>query len=328
MSLLFLSCKTHYKTAQFSTLQTPKAPDYSQTDAWAVLPGNYPSVFDFRSPEDSTKRADVFYIYPTLFSDPKNTGWNADVFNAEIRKEVWQQAVKYQASAWMDAGRLFVPFYRQAHYRIFVDPYKKGGEPAWELAYQDVRRAFQYYLDHHHQDRPIIVASHSQGSMHAKRLLAEFFDDQPLQEKLVAAYLVGTKIEENQYNSLPALWKPDAVGGILSWNTYKKGKLPKRFDTWFKGGLTSNPITWDRTQKTSSNTHKGVLYRDLEIYPQSLRVERLDGMLWSTVPYVPKRFLLKLIKNYHFADINLFWEDIRQNAILRVNSWYKQHQKS
>ena len=327
MSLLFFSCKTHYRTAPFTSDRTPKAPDYSKSQSWAVLPGEYPPVLDFCGPHTDQASADVFYIYPTLFADKKNSGWNADIFNAEIRREVLQQAVKYQASAWHDAGNLYVPFYRQAHYRIFVEPYKKGGEPAWELAYADVRNAFQYYLENYNQGKPIVIASHSQGSMHAKRLLAEFFDQKPLQKQLVAAYLVGTKISEDEYKSLPALWTPQATGGVVSWNTYKKGKLPKNFDQWYQGGLTTNPVTWDRQPQSKKYQHKGVLYRNLEVYPQSLTVETQNGMLWSTVPYVPKRFLLQLIKNYHFADINLFWEDIRQNAQLRVERWIKNNQQ-
>ena len=328
MSLLFFSCKTHYKTATFSAQSTPKTPDYSQADAWAALPGNYPSSVDFCAPYPENPQADVFYIYPTLFSDPKDSGWNADIYQPSTRREVLQQAIKYQASAWLQAAKLYAPFYRQAHYRIFIDPYKKGGAPAWEVAYADVRSAFEYYLEHYHQGRPIIIASHSQGSMHAKRLLAEFFDQKPLQEKLVAAYLVGTRVAEDEYQALPPLWEPDATGGILSWNTYKQGKLPKKFDRWYKGGLTTNPVSWNRQDKTPARQHKGVLYRDMEVYPQSLSVERANGMLWSTVPYVPKRVLLKLIKNYHFADINLFWEDIRQNALLRVQSWMAKQTKS
>jgi hypothetical protein len=30
---------------------------------------------------------------------------------------------------------------------------------------------------------------------------------------------------------------------------------------------------------------------------------------------------LSLIKNYHFADINLFWADIQKNAIERTEAW-------
>ena len=30
---------------------------------------------------------------------------------------------------------------------------------------------------------------------------------------------------------------------------------------------------------------------------------------------------LKILRNYHFGDINLFWEDIRLNTIVRINSY-------
>ena len=29
------------------------------------------------------------------------------------------------------------------------------------------------------------------------------------------------------------------------------------------------------------------------------------------------------IKNYHFADINLFWKDIQENALIRTDNWFK-----
>ena len=38
-----------------------------------------------------------------------------------------------------------------------------------------------------------------------------------------------------------------------------------------------------------------------------------------------KNDFLSFVKNYHFADINLFWKDIEQNAVNRVKSW---HQKN
>jgi hypothetical protein len=43
--------------------------------------------------------------------------------------------------------------------------------------------------------------------------------------------------------------------------------------------------------------------------------------LWATVPKIPSRFFLSFIKNYHFADINLFWKDISVNAELRAQGW-------
>ena len=55
------------------------------------------------------------------------------------------------------------PSYRQSHYKIYVAPHKQEEEKSRKLAYSDVRAAFQYYLKHYNNGRPIIIASHSQG---------------------------------------------------------------------------------------------------------------------------------------------------------------------
>ena len=52
-------------------------------------------------------------------------------------------------------------------------------EKAFEIAYTDIKAAFQYYLSRYNNKQPIIIASHSQGTKHAARLLQEFFDNKP-----------------------------------------------------------------------------------------------------------------------------------------------------
>lgn len=323
--ILFVSCKPMYKTSDFSIKTSPPPADYSLKENWAVLPNNFPKELKEIVGEAEPKAADVFFVYPTLFTDKKNSAWNADYRNAAVRKEVLEKSVAFQASAWCDAANLYMPFYRQAHYRIFVDPYAKQGQEAGQLAYQDVKRAFQYYLKYFNQGKPIIIAAHSQGSLHAKRIIQEFFDGKPLQKKLIAAYLIGVKIEESMFTDLKALELPDATGGFVSWNTYKRKKLPKQYKQRYQGGVVTNPISWNTEKTTQESKHLGLLYYDKKVYPQSLTVELIDGMLWSTVPKVPKRILLSFVKNYHFADISLFWADIQKNAIQRTEAWFQQN---
>jgi hypothetical protein len=50
-------------------------------------------------------------------------------------------------------------------------------------------------------------------------------------------------------------------------------------------------------------------------------------MLWSSLPKIKKRSLLSFIKNYHFADINLFWKDIQENAVQRTQTWLSQNKE-
>ncbi len=325
--ILFLSCKSIYKTSEFSLDEVPPEPDYSNETSWAVLPYKWNTTLTEIVGQSKIKDADVFFIYPTLFVDKNNSGWNADIYNPSTRKMVIEKAVAYQASAWVKAANLYVPYYRQAHYRIFLEQYGNEGKEAGVLAYQDVKNAFIYFLENYNKSKPIIIASHSQGSIHAKNLLKEFFDGKPLQKKLIAAYLIGARIMENDFKNIPVMNKPDKVGGFVSWNTYKKNHLPKQYDYWYKGGVVTNPITWDDSSSTQNYLNLGVLGYDKKIYPKSLDVQIINGILWSTLPKIKKRFFLSFIKNYHFADINLFWKDIEENAVLRTQEWIKLNKK-
>ena len=94
------------------------------------------------------------------------------------------------------------------------------------------------------------------------------------------------------------------------------------YEEYFRGGVTSNPITWDKSTETDKSLHKGLLYRNLKIFPKSLSIKVIDGMVWSTVPNLPGKLFFSAIKDYHFADINLFWVDIQKNAKLRVKQWF------
>jgi hypothetical protein len=58
---------------------------------------------------------------------------------------------------------------------------------ALELAYGDVKKAFEHFISHLCVDgRPFIVAAHSQGTRMVARLLAECVEGTPLVERLVA----------------------------------------------------------------------------------------------------------------------------------------------
>ena len=310
-----------YKSVDFSFDSIPLKPDYSSEKSWAVLPSKYPKQLSELLGDYEAESAVVFYIYPTLLLDPDDTRWNADIFDNKIRKDVVDKAVKYQASAWAKAGNLYVPYYRQAHIRIFDSEFYKQGEEAGEVAYSDIKEAFEYFLKNYKKNQPIIIASHSQGTIHAKRLLQEYFDGTDLQKYLVAAYLIGARIKLSDFKFLKPMNSHDAIGGYVSWNTYKKNKYPEKYESWFKGGVTSNPITWDKKNESKYEDHLGLLYINDKIYSKSVKINIKDGLVWTSIPKVPNRFLLSFIKNYHYADINLFWSDIQQNTIDRLKSW-------
>ena len=325
-----ISCKTKYATKEFKYSDAPAVPNYENLESWAAHPSKTDSVIDvFYTTEKENLKADVFYIYPTLLTDDKNDSWNSNIKDPNQNSVVRNIAIRYQASAWANAGRIYSPLYRQVHYRSFYEPYtSNGGKKAGEIAYDDIRRAFIFYLEKFNQGRPIIIAGHSQGAYHCKTLLKEFFDGKELQNQLVAAYIPGTRVDINEFNTIHALKDPVDVKGYLSWNTFrinkkpKKGRHPAHF-SWKKNQFVTNPIKWDESRSGSIDEHKGLLFYDQKIYPNSVKILIYDGLLWSSVPKgIKGSLLLKLIKNYHFGDVNLFWKDISENAKKRVESFY------
>lgn len=320
-----LGCKTMYKTLPFSETPIPEVPDYTDSNNWAVLPGQYPNELISIIGKSEPKEVDVFFIYPTLLTDRKDPAWNADLSRDELRKDVLSKSIKFQASSWGKAGNIYAPFYRQSHYKTYVPPYDIDGPPSWQIAYSDIKNAFEYYLKHYNKGKGIIIAGHSQGSIMAKELLKDYFDGKDIQELLVAAYLPGVRVKVGELGTIKAMTKPDQIGGFVSWNSYKRKNYPKTYDQWYKGGITTNPITWDESITTSRTKHLGTLNSDEKIYKNAIDIKIIDGLIWSSVPRIPKRFLLSFIKSYHFADVNLFWKDIEVNSLLRAEKWKQKY---
>jgi hypothetical protein len=298
----------------------PTAPDYSNENSWAVLPTKYSEdLQEFALNDVESLKADVFYVYPTLLMDAEDLRWNAPIDDVTQNNQILHTAVKNQASPFATSGRIYVPIYRQAHIKSY-SLYNKGGKEAFEIAYADVKKAFEFYLENYNNNRPIILASHSQGTNHATQLLKDFFADKPLQKRLIAAYIPGMGIKPNEFKTIKPMTKPNETGGFVSWNTRKKNSYPKKKDV-FKGSVTTNPITWDESKTTELEQHKGFLYSSGKMYSEAVKIQITDGMVWSTNPKFPLRFFMSFLKNYHVADINLFWQDIKENAELRTKTW-------
>ncbi|MHB1146756.1 MAG: DUF3089 domain-containing protein [Lutibacter sp.] len=315
------SCKSVAVPA-FSSQKQPISPNYENAATWAILPNSYPENLKHWQTNTTGLEADIFYIYPTLNIEKKDVRWNVPVTDSVQNVKVIDKAVYFQASAFLNAGKLYVPYYRQAHLRAYTS-YENGGKEALNLAYSDVKEAFKIYLDKYNNGRPIIIASHSQGTTHAIRLLKEFFDGKPLQNQLVAAYLPGIAIKKNEFEHIKMMTNPTEIGGFVSWNTFKKNYYPKKYKEWFKGTEVSNPIDWDNTNDSERTDHKGFLFTNDKLYTKALQVYVKDGILWINTPHFPYRLLVLAKKRYHEGDINLFWEDIRENASLRVDSYLK-----
>ena len=303
----------------FSPILISQEVNYQDTLNWAVLPSrsSINSPFFTESINDSV---DVFYVYPTLITDKNDKRWNANIGDIKLQQKILS-TIEYQASAWSSAGNIYVPYYRQAHIRSYYN-LENGGRDALLFAYNDIKNAFEYNLKNFNNGKGIILAGHSQGSTHISMLLHDYFDGKELQKQLIAAYIPGIGVSFDEYKTIKLMTKPGELGGFVSWNTYKR-KIDKDSYIWHKGKAVINPITWDLTPFADRKLHKGFLFSNNKLYKNSFNTHLKDGYIWVSVPHFPYRYLSFTMKNYHVGDINFFWEDIRENSILRCQNYLK-----
>jgi hypothetical protein len=303
----------------------PPAPVYARPEAWAALPTR-PDPAD-RTPADTLRDgqaaapADVFFIHPTTFTQrPKNNyHWNADAADAKINQKTDEGTILNQASIFNAAGRVYAPRYRQAHIHAYFTRHKEDAQAAFDTAYADVRRAFEYYLAHYNQGRPIIIAAHSQGAQHGRRLVKEFFDGQPRQRQLVAAYLVGMPTPANAFAQIPPCNSPRQTGCFCTWNTYSRDYYPPNYESYLGQAVNVNPLLWTTAPTPApARLNLGAVGRNFKLYPPGTVDAQVEGgMLWIGRLNVRGAGLLRL-KNWHIADYNLFYLNVRQNARERV----------
>ena len=329
----------------------PAAPDYAQADAWAAWPGRAsmadavpPQVLDATVP--AAQRADVFFIHPTTYllgAAPNARYDEPGLTSTQIDRGV----LRFQASVFNACCRIFAPHYRQASIRAFTRASDAQAQAAFELAYGDVLRAFDYYLAHENHGRPFILASHSQGSLHALRLLAERIAGQPLQARLVAAYVIGYDIPlAVARGAVPVCGTATQTGCLISWNTYKEGASDaarrQRRLVWLEGRyqhipsgalVCVNPLSWTEGGSAPASLNLGALPgtagEALPVPVAGLTGARCDaGLLRVDIPWSERdgfSDLLTRFGSYHVYDYNLFYSNIRANARDRVLAFAAQH---
>ncbi|MDX2429278.1 MAG: DUF3089 domain-containing protein, partial [Xanthomonadales bacterium] len=222
--VMLMVFKTFVKPATtFAETVAPPAPDYSNLEHWAALPDREDAA-DFTPEGISDGQADaavdVFFVHPTTFLS--STGWNAPMGDLASGNWVDDAVMPGQASAFNGSARVYAPRYRQAQIYAFL-ALEDGGNDALELAYTDIEAAFEYYLAQYNNDRPFIIAGHSQGALHVRWLLERKISGTQLREQMVATYPVGypmgvTELAET-IPDIPVCESAAQTGCLLTWNT-------------------------------------------------------------------------------------------------------------
>jgi Protein of unknown function (DUF3089) len=311
------------------------APDYAVSKNWAALPDKKDSA-DAIPPNSGLKdgqseaRVDVFYIHPTVYF--KGTKWNAFLDDKSTNRLVDIYPVRHQGSIFNGSCRVYAPRYRQAILSAFAN---ENGQKALDLAYSDVKKAFEYFLKNQNQGRPFIIAGHSQGAFHGARLIQDFIDNDPeLRKRFIAAYLIGGNASDKMFSHIPESDSASQVGCYIAWHTRKWGtdfNAPKLKAKEWPGYENCynyccvNPLTWKRdTAYAPASLNKGSLAKDFSGLDKGMADAKQSSqhVIWSH-PIKGKGYLKG--ENYHVMDMSLYWMNIRENVAVRVDAYFKEN---
>ena len=293
---------------------------YAQKENWAYLE------------TDKTGDADVFFICPTVYGGGEDS-YNMPM-NDEDAKSDFLGATNMEKGIYDEDARFFAPYYRQVGLNVYELPAEEQ-ETYLSIAYEDVKDAFTYYLEHYNGDRPIILAGFSQGADMSIRLLKDCFADKEVNDLLVACYAIGwriTKEELEEYPHLRFATGEDDTGVIISFNSEAESITDSLMIPAGTRTMAINPLNW-KTDSTPAGKEEnlGACFTD---YSGNIATEipQLTGAYIDPVrgalkvtdvtpeEYGPK---LSIFSDgvYHLYDYQFFYRNLQENVNIRLDAY-------
>ncbi|TGK05435.1 DUF3089 domain-containing protein [Leptospira langatensis] len=301
-------------------------PDYTNLDFWAAHPDKKDPA-DEVPPSSSYKdrqkeaQADTFFIHPTtLLARPKY--WNGDLNDASLNERTNQGTIRTQASAFNDCCRVYAPRYRQAALIVFMENTPEG-QQALDLAYEDVKAAFLYYMRTWNRGRPFIIASHSQGTRHSVRLIKEVIASSEYKKNLIAAYSIGFPYKPEEIG-LPVCKSEKETGCAINWNSYEWGNSPKRLsERYDPSTVCVNPLTWKKDEEYAPKSMNlgSITHKFDKVILGAADAKCDKGALWVHKPEMRGFPSLGKDDSLHLVDFHMFYGNIRKNARDRADQF-------
>lgn len=201
----------------------------------------------------------------------------------------------------------------------------------------DVYAALDYYFAHYNDGRPFIIAGHSQGSIMTKIVLGEYMQAHPeYLERMIAAYPIGYSITSDWLEAHPYLKFAEEAGDtgvIVSWNTEGAGNKDQDNLVVEKNAISINPLNWKRDETPADysenlgsrifNEETGEFEIRKNVADATLNTERGVVICNSEEPFVSASALFGT-ESYHNGDYTFYYENLKQNAVLRVQNYMEQ----
>ena len=327
---------------EFKAVPMPAGASYANANLWIARPDipNNPALWTPAGVQSGgARRASVFFIHPTSFLE--TNAWNAPLDHQDSQNRA-RLFVRSQASAFNNVGEIWAPKYRQATFGAFLTT-ADNARRALDFAYRDVLAAYEQFLRQAPANRPIILAAHSQGSLHLTRLLAERIAGSPEVRRVAAAYVIGWPISTTA--DLPTLGLPGCQragqpGCIMSWQSFGEPADPQMVTDVYdasrgRGGvsragspmLCTNPLTGAAGGEAPRDSNLGTLIPNATLTEAEMRPGAVPArcdirgflLIGEDVPQLGPYVLYG--NNYHVYDYALFWANIRADAEARLRAF-------
>jgi hypothetical protein len=246
----FLALSAHAGSAQAPPMPQPPAAstapaapnDYADPKTWLCRPGGQDACAIDQATTivaadgkltretwsaNANAPIDCFYVYPTISTDPTpNSDMTADPAETNV--------IKQQFARMASVCKPYAPLYRQ----ITLTGLRRalaGGVPNFGagVQYDDVKAAWNYYLEHDNQGRGVVLMAHSQGSFILTDLIRNEIEGKPVQSRIVSAILLGTTIAVpkgkdvgGSFKSMPLCHSATQTGCVITYASFRSTVLP------------------------------------------------------------------------------------------------------
>lgn len=248
LSISFYSCSNNTEPVDKPEDDVIDHLDYTQMTNWAIHPDkslnilanynldisvidkdlNIDRVIPIANNSTTNTGVDVFFVHPTVLTQITDPATNIEIEDQNAL--LIASTIIAQGGLLSKYGRMFAPMYKQSTGPTYSSVTENELQTEVILnSYNDVKAAFQDYLENYNKGNKIILAGHSQGSYLLGMLLRDLFDDNSdLQNKLVTAALGGmgyVYAAENSYQggwwqNLPLCTYQEQCGCIHNWAVF------------------------------------------------------------------------------------------------------------
>ena len=307
LMMIWSACNSRHSNIENAYI--PSEPDYTDSKMWYI---------NLNDTDDSG--ADIFYIVSTWefdwytndgqichYADPVNTKDHRDDMAIEISKIAQYMGQK---------NNFYAPYYRH----ITLNSWATCNEDTINrryhtVSFNDVQKAFQYFINTNNNNRPFILAGFSQGGKSVVELIKTMPDD--VKKRMVAAYVLGYKVtpqDTAECKNLRAAKDSLDLGVTICYNSVSDIKYIKPVIS-VPSAMCINPVNW-KTDATPAILHDTIT---VTLSPEH-NVLVLSG--YNGSEYTP---ILGIINtgDFHGAEPWLYSECLAKNIQQRIKAYRK-----